>query len=168
MHNSLFTQEEIAVIRALQVDLPLVPEPYKQIAEQLQLSEERLLAIMESLRQRGCLKRMSIALRHNNVGYTVNVMMVWDVPEERLAEVGKQVANHPQVTHCYARNRLPEFDYNFYSMVHAMTEDEYDKLVAQLKEQIQPRKYCALRTTAELKKIGMKYFVEDPYSGLGE
>ena len=47
-----------------------------------------------------------------------------------------------------------------------MTEDEYDKLVAQLKEQIQPRKYCALRTIAELKKIGMKYFVEDPYGGL--
>ncbi len=166
MSDVVFTQEEIDVIRALQVDLPLIPEPYKQIAEQLQMPEERLLIIMESLRQRGYLKRMSIALRHNNVGYTINVMMVWDVPEERLERVGKQVANHPQVTHCYARNRLPEFDYNFYSMTHAMTEDEYDKLVAQLKEQIQPRKYCALRTIAELKKIGMKYFVEDPYGGL--
>ena len=55
MHNPLFTQEEIAVIRALQIDLPLVPEPYKQIAGQLHLSEGRLLDIMESLRQRGCL-----------------------------------------------------------------------------------------------------------------
>ncbi len=166
MHNPLFTQEEIAVIRALQIDLPLVPEPYKQIAGQLHLSEGRLLAIMESLRQRGCLKRMSIALRHNNVGYTINVMMAWDVPEERLEIVGRQVAKHPQVTHCYVRNRLPEFDYNFYSMIHAVTEEAYNQLVTQLEEQVQPRKYCALRTIAELKKIGMKYFVEDPYGGL--
>jgi DNA-binding Lrp family transcriptional regulator len=167
MSNPLFTQEEIAVIRALQVDLPLVPEPYKQIADQLGMSEARLLEIMESLRERGCLKRMSIALRHNNVGYTINVMMVWDVPDERLEEVGNLVAQNPQVTHCYTRNKTPEFDYNFYSMVHAMTEADYDKLVANLQAIIQPTKFSALRTTAELKKIGMKYFVEDPYGGLG-
>lgn len=163
----LFTQEEIAVIRALQVDLPLVSEPYKLVAERLGMTEEYLLEIMNRLRDRGCLKRMSIALRHNNVGYTVNVMMVWDVPEERLDQVGQLVAACPQVTHCYARNRLPEFDYDFYSMVHATSEAEYDALVKQLEAQINPRKYCALRTTAELKKIGMKYFVEDPYGGLG-
>lgn len=166
MSEPLFTQEEITVIRALQVDLPLVPEPYQQIADQLGMPEERLLEIMERLHQRGCLKRMSIALRHNNVGYTINVMMVWDVPEERMAEVGKQVAQNPQVTHCYTRNRLPEFDYNFYSMVHAVTEEDYKRLVADLEAVIQPRKYSALRTTGELKKIGMKYFVEDPFGGL--
>lgn len=166
MSESLFTQEEIAVIRALQVDLPLVPEPYQQIAEQLGMSEGRLLDIMERLRQRGCLKRMSIALRHNNVGYTINVMMVWDVPDERMAEVGKLVAQNPQITHCYTRNRLPEFDYNFYSMVHAVTEEDYAKLVTDLEAIIQPRKFSALRTKKELKKIGMKYFVDDPYGGL--
>lgn len=166
MNEPLFNQEEIAVIRALQVDMPLVPEPYEQIAAQIGMSEERLLKIMESLHQRGCLKRMSIALRHNNVGYTVNVMTVWDVSEERMAEVGKQVAQNPQVTHCYTRNRLPEFDYNFYAMVHAVTEEDYEQLMATLEAMIKPRKYSALRTTAELKKIGMKYFVEDPYGGL--
>ena len=35
----LFTQEEIAVIRALQVDLPLVSEPYKLVAERLGMTE---------------------------------------------------------------------------------------------------------------------------------
>lgn len=166
MSDVIFTAEEIQVIRALQIDLPLVSEPYRQIAEQLDMTEARLLEIMESLRNRGCLKRMSIALRHNNVGYKINVMLVWDVPEERLEQVGALVAANKQVTHCYVRNRLPEFDYNFYSMVHAVTEQEYAGLRDALVEVIQPRKYDELRATAELKKIGMKYFVEDPYGGM--
>lgn len=166
MTEPLFTEEEIRVIRALQVDMPLVSEPYLQIAESLGMTEAHLLEIMERLRQRGCLKRMSIALRHNNVGYTINVMMVWDVPDDRVNEVGQLVAQNPQVTHCYTRNRLPEFDYNFYSMVHAITEEDYARLVQELETVIQPRKYSALRTTRELKKIGMKYFVEDPYGGM--
>ena len=166
MEQALFTEEEIDVIRALQVDLPLVPEPYRVVAEGIGITEERLLSIMESLRERGCLKRMSIALRHNNVGYTINVMLVWDVPDERVAEVGNIVAQNPQVTHCYVRNRTPEFDYNFYSMAHAMTEEGFTELVESLKEVIQPVKYSALRTEGELKKIGMKYFVKDPFGGL--
>lgn len=166
MSNQLFTQEEIAIIRALQVDLPLVPEPYRQLAEQLAISEERLLEVISDLQQRGCLKRLSIALRHNNVGYTINVMLVWDVPAERLQEAGKILAANPRVTHCYDRSKAPEFDYNLYSMVHATSEEEYSALVEELKEAIQPVKYSELRTTDELKKIGMKYFVEDPYGGL--
>lgn len=166
MGNDLFTEEEIEVIRALQVDLPLVPEPYKEVAERIGITEERLLEVMNSLRDRGCLKRMSIALRHNNVGYTINVMIVWDVPDERVEEIGKLVSKNPQVTHCYVRNRTPEFDYNFYSMAHAMTEEDFSNLVESLKEVIQPIKYSTLRTEGELKKIGMKYFVKDPFGGL--
>lgn len=166
MSNQLFTAEEIRVIRALQNEFPLVPEPYQEIARQLEITEERLLEVIAGLQERGCLKRLSIALRHNNVGYTINVMMVWDVPQERLAEVGQAVAANPRVTHCYDRTKVPEFDYNLYSMIHATNEEEYQELVEELKAIVQPIKYSALRTTDELKKIGMKYFVEDPYGGL--
>lgn len=166
MSNQLFTAEEIRIIRALQNEFPLLPEPYQEIARQLEITEERLLEVIGSLQERGCLKRLSIALRHNNVGYTINVMMVWDVEPERLAEVGEKVALHPRVTHCYDRTKVPEFDYNLYSMVHATNEEEYRALVEELKAIVQPIKYSELRTTDELKKIGMKYFVEDPYGGL--
>lgn len=166
MANTLFTEQEIAIIRALQMDLPLVPEPYRQLAEQLKITEETLLMTIASLQQRGCLKRISIALRHNNVGYTINVMVVWDIEEERVAEVGRKIATNARVTHCYDRSRAKDFDYNLYSMVHATTEQEYAALIEELKAIAKPRKYCELRTTDELKKIGMKYFVEDPYGGL--
>ena len=162
----MFTLQEKEIIRALQVDLPLVPEPYKAIAQQLGISEQQLLDNIVSLQERGCLKRLSIALRHNNVGYTINVMIVWDVPQERVVAAGEALASHPRVTHCYDRCRDEDFDYNLYSMVHATTEEEFAQLLEQLKEMVNPIKFYPLRTQEELKKIGMKYFVEDPYGGL--
>ena len=157
----MLSEKEMAIVRALQNDLPLVPEPYKLLAEQLGMTEEALIDGIKGLQDKGCLKRISIALRHNNVGYTINVMIVWDVPEGRIMEAGEALANHERVTHCYDRAKADEFDYNLYSMVHAMTEEEYQSIVNQLVDLVQPIKYQELRTQAELKKIGMKYFMED-------
>lgn len=157
----MLSEQEIRIVQALQKDLPLVPEPYRVIAQELGMTEEALLSGIQGLMDKGCLKRISIALRHNNVGYTINSMIVWDVPEERVQAVGQALAQHPRVTHCYDRNKLPEFDYNLYSMVHAMSETEYQAIVDELMGIVQPIKHQELRTTAELKKIGMKYFMED-------
>ena len=157
----MLSEQEIRIVRALQKDLPLVPEPYKVLAEELGISEEALLEGITTLMDKGCLKRISIALRHNNVGYTINSMVVWDIPEERVASVGEELAAHPRVTHCYDRNKVPELDYNLYTMVHAMSEEEYQTIMRDLEAIAKPIKFQELRTTAELKKIGMKYFMED-------
>ena len=103
------SEQEKAIVRALQQELPLVPEPYRVIAADLGLSEAALLEGIRSLQEKGCLKRISIALRHKNVGYKVNVMLVWDIPEAQIAVVGAAVSAHPAVTHCYKRNPRPDF-----------------------------------------------------------
>lgn len=157
----MFTPLQIEIIKALQNDLPLVPKPYEAIAQTLGISEEALLGEIRTLQEMGALKRISIALRHNNVGYTINAMIVWDVPEERVAAAGEALAKHERVTHCYDRNKAEDFDYNLYSMVHAMNEKEYQDLVEELKQIVQPIKFAELKTLAELKKIGMKYFMEE-------
>jgi len=155
----MLSEREQAIVRALQNDLPLVKEPYKEVAASIGLSEEELLAGIQTLQEKGCLKRISIALRHNNVGYTINVMTVWDVPAADIEAIGKKMAAHPKVTHCYERKKDVDFDYNLYAMVHAQTEEEYQALIKDLYEIAKPIKHMELRTTKELKKIGMKYFM---------
>ena len=56
------TLEEQAIIRALQKDLPLMPEPYKFLAQELKITEEELLTHIENLMAKKALKRISIAL----------------------------------------------------------------------------------------------------------
>ena len=167
MANPQLTEQDKAIIRALQNDLPLVPEPYKALAKELGMTEDVLMAGIHRLMDMGCLKRISIALRHKNVGYTINVMVVWDVEDARVDDVGKEVAKHRAVTHCYRRNREPQFPYNLYTMIHARSEEEYDKIIEELVEIVGAHtphdvSFDALKSMRELKKIGMKYFLEAP------
>lgn len=164
---SPLTERERAIVRALQQELPLEPEPYRVLAERLGIGEEELLADIRALQEKGCLKRISIALRHKNVGYKVNVMIVWDIPDAHAASVGARFSGHPAVTHCYLRNPAAGFPYNIYTMVHAQSDDEYtrilDALCALVRAQLgHDVPHEGLRSLRELKKIGMKYFLETP------
>ncbi|MEE0206193.1 MAG: Lrp/AsnC family transcriptional regulator [Peptococcaceae bacterium] len=164
---SPLTERERAIVRALQQELPLEPEPYRVLAERLGIGEEELLADIRALQEKGCLKRISIALRHKNVGYKVNVMIVWDIPDAHTASVGARFSGHPAVTHCYLRNPAAGFPYNIYTMVHAQSEADYaalrDDLCALASAELGAvPAHAELRSLRELKKIGMKYFLESP------
>lgn len=161
------SEEDKMIVRALQHDLPLVPEPYKALANELGITEDALLAGIQRLMDAGCLKRISIALRHKNVGFTINVMVVWNVADDLVDKVGEEVARHPAVTHCYRRNREDTFPYNLYTMIHARSDEEYDQIIAELTAIVGEHTphdvdFDGLRSMRELKKIGMKYFIEDP------
>lgn len=163
----VLSEQEKAIVRALQQELPLVPEPYRVVADSLGISEDDLLEGIRGLQEKGCLKRISIALRHKNVGYKVNVMLVWDIPEADMAAVGAAVSSHPAVTHCYKRNPRTDFPYNFYTMVHAQSEDDYARILDELRALVRGQlghdvPHQGLRSLRELKKIGMKYFLETP------
>lgn len=167
MANPKLTERDKTIVRALQHDLPLVPEPYKALADELGMTEAELLDGIRRLMDLGCLKRISIALRHKNVGFTINVMVVWNVADELVDKVGAEVARHRAVTHCYRRNREEAFPYNLYTMIHARSDEEYDAIIRELTAIVGEHTphdvdFDGLRSMRELKKIGMKYFIEDP------
>ena len=75
------TEEDVATIRATQGPMPVVPEPYAPAAERLGVSQEDVLARLESLRERGGLRRVAAILYHRRAGFSANGMGVWKVPE---------------------------------------------------------------------------------------
>ena len=145
----MLSEKEQAIVRALQNDLPLVKEPYKEVAASIGMSEEELLEGIRALQE-------------------INVMTVWDVNPADIERLGKKMAAHSKVTHCYERKKDPEFDYNLYAMVHAQSEEEYQALLQELYDIAQPIKYMELRTIRELKKIGMKYFMGNELAGMAQ
>lgn len=155
----VLSKNEIRLIRCLQEEFPLCERPFLQLAQKLDLPESEVIEMTRRLQEAGCLKRLAAVLYHTRVGYTVNAMLVWDVPEDRVDETAGQVIRLPQVSHCYRRNRAEGFDYNLYTMVHAESEDELKHLTDRLRSLILPVKFTSLRTKQELKKTGMKYFV---------
>ncbi|MBQ7682667.1 MAG: Lrp/AsnC family transcriptional regulator [Oscillibacter sp.] len=151
----------IPLIRLLQEEFPVCERPFTAIAAQLGTSEREILDMVETLRREGALKRIGAALYHTRAGYCFNSMVVWDVPEERLQDAADAVTPLPQVTHCYARARAPEFDYNLYTMIHETSEERLAALLSDMERRISPVKFRALNTIRELKKSGMRYFTEE-------
>ena len=87
------TELDVAVIRALQGDMPVVSEPYAPAAAEVGISQDELLAQLESMRDRKALRRVAAILYHRRAGFSANGMGVWAVPEERIMEVAPLMAS---------------------------------------------------------------------------
>lgn len=149
------------IIAMMQEDFPLVAQPYREIADQLGLSEEELLSRLYQYKQSGKIRKMGAVLRHREVGYAANALCAWIVPEERIQQVGEMLSKNLVVTHCYARDPQQGWPYNFYTMLHAHTRDECKEIARKLAEESGLQEYTMLFSTREWKKNSMRYFKEN-------
>lgn len=114
-----FSETERRIISAIQHGLPLVSRPYAAIAESLGISEAQVIEHIRKLLEHGDIKRMGVVVRHRELGYRANAMVVWDIPDERVAELGRCLGQFDFVTLCYRRpRRLPDWPYNLFCMIH--------------------------------------------------
>jgi DNA-binding Lrp family transcriptional regulator len=110
---------ERALVAALQEGLALAPEPYGELAHRAGMAEHDVIATLGRWVEDGVINRIGVIVRHRRLGYRANAMVVWDVPDAEVTEVGRNVARLPEVTLCYRRERrLPAWRYNLYCMIH--------------------------------------------------
>ncbi|MGY6565894.1 MAG: siroheme decarboxylase subunit beta [Halomonadaceae bacterium] len=103
----------------LERGLPLTERPWLTLAEQCGMGESEVLAWVERWQREGLIKRLGLVVRHHALGMRANAMVVWDLPDAAVAEVGRQLAAEPAVTLCYRRpRRLPVWPYNLFCMIH--------------------------------------------------
>ncbi len=152
------TPEHIAVIKALQKDIKVVAEPFKQMTEELGMSYERLFEIAHELKEAGVMRRFATILNHRRAGFGANAMSVWSVPKEKAEEIGRQLAEFSAVSHCYLRPSYPNWSYNLFAMVHAKTQEECDALIEEMAQETGLTEYGKLYSTVEFKKQRLVYF----------
>ncbi|HWR88273.1 MAG TPA: AsnC family transcriptional regulator [Acidiferrobacterales bacterium] len=113
------------LLAAIQSGLPLVSRPYAELGARLGLSEVEVMARLQQLQTRGVISRFGVVVRHLEVGYGANAMVVWDVPDEQVRELGRCLAEFDFITLCYRRPRhLPQWRYNLYCMIHGKTRED--------------------------------------------
>ena len=127
MSTSLPSLEEAdrRLLAAIQNGLPLVSRPFAEIGAHLGLSEAEVMARLQQLQTRGVIRRFGVVVRHHEVGYGANAMVVWDVPDGQVRELGRCLAGFDFITLCYRRPRhLPQWRYNLYCMIHGKTRED--------------------------------------------
>jgi siroheme decarboxylase len=147
------------IVRATQEGLPLTPQPYGALAEQLGVTPEEIMARMRRMLDSGVIRRIGAVPNHYALGFRANGMTVWDVPDERIAELGPRVGALDFVSHCYQRPRHPpHWPYNLFAMVHGRDRDEVEAKVAQIATLLgdAERGHLVLYSTRILKKTGLR------------
>jgi DNA-binding Lrp family transcriptional regulator len=155
------SEDDKAVIRALQEDIPLTPRPFDLWAERIGLTWEELLDRAHDLRRRKVMRRFSAVLYHRRAGFRANAMGVWKAPEERVDEVGDMFAHYQAVSHCYQRPTYEDWPYNLFSMVHGRSREECEAVLSAMAEESGVTEYTSLYSTREYKKTRVRYFTPE-------
>jgi DNA-binding Lrp family transcriptional regulator len=161
------SSEERALLAALQDGIPIDVRPYAMLAQAAGTDEASVLALIERWLGEGTVRRIGIIVEHRRLGYRANAMVVWDVPDEAVGRIGRQIAGTGLTTLCYRRGRsLPDWPYNLYCMMHGTNRravrGQLERLAAQVDLLCYPSQ--TLFSVRQFKQTGARY-VEEPGSG---
>jgi DNA-binding Lrp family transcriptional regulator len=152
---------EVATIRVVQEDLPLVVHPFAAYGEQIGCDEARVLELLRSFEDRKLMRRFAAVMNHRSAGFKANAMGVWAVPDAQLDAIGPQIAGFALVSHCYRRPTYDDWPYSIFTMVHGKNARECEETIAAIHDETGIDEYALLWSVKEYKKTRVRYFTGD-------
>ncbi len=151
---------ERRLVMALQEGLPLFMRPFSVLANRVGCDESEVLERIRRWCAEGIIKRFGVVVRHHELGYTANAMLVHDIPDEAVAAMGEVLAREPGVTLCYQRPRvLPDWPYNLFCMIHGQVRAEVEARIAELRSRLhlEDCAHAILFSLTRFKQGGARY-----------
>jgi siroheme decarboxylase len=152
---------DVAVIKALQGDMPVTPKPYAPAAASLGIPQAKFLEHLEGMRERRLLRRVAAILFHRRAGFSANGMGVWRVPQGEELEYGKRMAAFRGISHCYQRPTYADWPYSVFTMAHGRSKEECDAILDAIALETGIEDRATLYSSTEFKKIRLLYFTDD-------
>jgi len=156
------------LLAAIAQGLPLVPRPFAEVGKRTGIGEHEVIARLQRLKQAGVVRRFGVVVRHHELGYGANAMVVWDVPDAQVRELGRCLAEFDFITLCYRRpRRLPQWRYNLYCMIHGKSREDVLSNLEWMVNRcgLQGLPHEVLFSRRRFKQRGAVYFAEQPAAG---
>ncbi len=113
------------ILKHLSSGLPICEDPYKELAELCGVSEETLIGFIHELVDSNVISRFGMVIDPESVGYGENAIVVWDIPDDEVDQVGALLGLQEKISLCYRRQRqLPDWPYNLFTMIHGKTKHD--------------------------------------------
>ena len=137
---------ELATIRVVQHDLANVERPFAAYAEQIGMgaTEDDVLDVLRSFKERKLMRRFAAVMNHRSAGFKANAMGVWAVPDDKLDEIGPQMAGFAAVSHCYRRPTYDDWPYSVFTMVHGRSARDCEATIDAIRTETGVDEYCLL------------------------
>ncbi len=155
------TDLDVAVIKALQGDMPVTSEPYAPAAEAVGITQRELLDHLESMKERKALRRVAAILFHRRAGFSANGMGVWNIPEEQVMEIAPLMASYRGISHCYQRPTYEDWPYSVFTMAHGRSKEECDAILDAIAQETGIEDRSTLYSSTEFKKIRLLYYTDE-------
>jgi DNA-binding Lrp family transcriptional regulator len=109
-----------AIIESTQERIPLVHEPFAEIAKETGISQDEVIARLNELIRVGVIKRLGISVNQRKIGIVANAVVAWKVPQEQVKRVGTMLSRYKEITHCYERVTVPgKWECNLFTVIHS-------------------------------------------------
>ena len=147
------------LINTVERDMPLVKRPFDAKSEEMGLDVNRFLNGLNSLKERGIMRRFGAAINHNSAGFVANGMACWIAGPEIVDAAGQKLASIRQVSHCYERKTSPLWAYNLFAMIHGHSREICQDIVDSISVEFGLKEHMLLFSTREFKKTRVNYTV---------
>jgi len=94
------TQE---ILSRIQKKFPLVAKPFKVIADELNISEDEVLKILNEQKQENIIRQTSAIFDTKRLGYKSS-LVAFKIAEDKIDKAVSIINSHPGVSHNYERN----------------------------------------------------------------
>jgi DNA-binding Lrp family transcriptional regulator len=128
---SLVDQTDLAILNALQDDLPLVSRPWKTIADRLNITETEIICRMKNLEDSGIIRGISPVLESRSLGLHAATLVALHVPEERLDEIAALISSYAEVSHNFQRDHY----YSLWFTIAAQNEEGIQRVLHEILQQ---------------------------------
>ena len=121
-------QMDCRILEAVQNDFPLCENPYRFIADKLQISRDQLWDRISRLIDKGLIRRIGCSFDSRKLGFcsTLAAVKVSDDLVERASEV---IGAFAEVTHSYLRKD----DFNIWFTIIAIDQDRIENILEQIR-----------------------------------
>jgi DNA-binding Lrp family transcriptional regulator len=147
-----------ALARRLQAGVPLVREPFHELAASLGVPPDAVLKEVDGWQTSGLLREISAVLEGSLLGYE-SALVAGTIPEDRIDEAAALINEHPTVTHNYRR----EHRLNLWFTLAVPAEMGLERTAAALASQVGVPTFHVLRRTKTF-KIGVNFDLVTRYS----
>ena len=121
-----FSKLEQRLLNEFQQGMPLTPNPYADIANQLGVYETTVLETLQRLQTEGVVSRVGAVFRPNRVGASTLAAMA--VPQDEIEAVAAIINEFNEVNHNYER----EHEFNLWFVVVATDDDRLLQVLADI------------------------------------
>jgi siroheme decarboxylase len=136
--------------------------PFGDLAEKVGLSEDEVITRIKEYKTSGKMRRFGAILNHQKAGFSNNAMSVWNIPTDKVDEIGEKLAEYSEISHCYIRPKFDDWKFNIYAMIHSTSEGGPKDIVEAIAKDlgITDSDYDLLFSIREFKKSSMVYLYD--------